>query len=53
MEDEPAGRRCRVDVFSQGTEARAAIFDRFNQVEQITQGSGEPVIRGGPTNLNR
>lgn len=26
MEDEPAGRRCRVDVFSQGTEAGTATF---------------------------
>ena len=46
MEDEPSGWRCRVDIFGQGTEAPAALFDRFHQVEQVAQGPSEPVILG-------
>ena len=53
MEDEPAGRRRRVDIFGQGPETRAAILDRFHQVEQITQGSSKPVIFGGDHHITR
>ena len=45
MEDVPAGRRSCVNVFGKGAEARALILDGFYDIKQITQASGEAVIR--------
>lgn len=53
MKDEPASRRCRVDVFGQGTETRAMLFDSFYNIEQIAQGSSQAVILGDDDHITR
>ena len=44
MKDQATGRCCRIDVFRQGPEARAARLDDLNNVEQVAQGARQAVV---------
>lgn len=46
VEDQATGRGCRVDIFSEGPEARAARFNDFNNVEKVAQGPRQAIILG-------
>lgn len=44
MEDQTTRRRCRVDVFRQGPEARTASLDDLDNVQQVAQGARQAVV---------
>ena len=51
MENQPSGRRRRVDVLGQGPEACTALADRRHDFQKVFQRPGEAVVFGDGHNV--